>query len=78
MADERQTNALPDEAVRKRKMTKRERELELEAMKARMSPDELAAAHKKFMIIMIGLFALVLILMLAFNQHVEFTPDGGM
>ncbi|HOY66406.1 MAG TPA: hypothetical protein PLP29_05915 [Candidatus Ozemobacteraceae bacterium] len=78
MVDEQKANALPEEANRKRKMTKRERDLEIEAMKSRMSPDELANAHKKFMMIMIGLFVLVLVLMLAFNQHVDFMSDGGM
>ncbi len=66
------------EASRKRKLNKRERELELEAMKSRMSPDELNAAHRKFMMIMVGLAVLALVMMFAFNQHVEFMPDGGM
>lgn len=78
MDEEQQvTSPTPPEAGRKRKLNKRERELERE-MKSRMSPDDLAAAHRKFMMIMIGLAVFALILMLAFNQHVEFMPDGGM
>ncbi|HOT27682.1 MAG TPA: hypothetical protein PLU72_05805 [Candidatus Ozemobacteraceae bacterium] len=78
MDDEQVTSPTPPEGGRKRKLTKRERELEREMMKTRMTPDDLAAAHRKFMMIMFGLFALVLVLMLVFNHHVEFMPDGGM
>ncbi|OQA09158.1 MAG: hypothetical protein BWY66_00678 [bacterium ADurb.Bin374] len=78
MDEDQVTSPTPPEAGRKRKLNKRERELEREMMKSRMTPEDLAAAHRKFIMIMFGLFALVLILMLAFNQHVEFMPDGGM
>lgn len=78
MDEEQVTTPTPPEAGRKRKLSKRERELEREMMKSRMTPDDLAAAHRKFMMIMFGLFAIVLILMLVFNQHVEFMSDGGM
>lgn len=78
MDEQEVTPPTPQEALRKRKLSKREREAEREMMKSRMTPDDLAAAHRKFMMIMIGLAVLALVLMFAFNQHVEFMPDGGM
>lgn len=61
----------------KKKAKKRSIE-EIEAAKPKMSPDELEAAHKKFMYIMFGLFAVVLITMILFNQHFDFMGDGGI
>lgn len=51
---------------------------EIEAAKRKMTPDELEAAHKKFMYIMFGLFAVVLIFMIIFNGHFDFMSDGGI
>ena len=65
------------EGGQKKKARKRSIE-EIEAAKPKMSPDELEAAHKKFMYIMFGLFAVVLIVMIMFNQHFDFMSDGGI
>jgi len=39
---------------------------------------DLDAAHRNFMLVMIGLFVLVLVVMLVFQNHVDFAVDGGM
>ncbi len=36
------------------------------------------AEHKKFMMVMFGLFFVILILMLVFNQYMDFAVDGGI
>lgn len=36
------------------------------------------AAHRQFMAIMIGLFVLILILMIVFNEYFDFSIDGGV
>ncbi|NLI75518.1 MAG: cell division protein CrgA [Candidatus Riflebacteria bacterium] len=35
-------------------------------------------AHKKFVAIMVGLFLLALILMIVFNEFMDFSVDGGI
>jgi uncharacterized integral membrane protein len=54
--------------------------------KKRIAPDEpletpkfdMKAAHRKVMIVMIGIFLLILALMLLMQNHVEFAATGGM
>lgn len=39
---------------------------------------DLDSEHRKFLMIMFGLFIIVLVVMLVMNQHVDFAMDGGM
>jgi hypothetical protein len=38
----------------------------------------LEAAHRKFMMVMIGIFVAILVVMLLMQGHVDFAMDGGM
>lgn len=39
---------------------------------------DLEAGHRKFMMVMVGLFVLILVLMVVFNQYFDFAVDGGI
>ncbi|HNV69835.1 MAG TPA: hypothetical protein PKO06_09070 [Candidatus Ozemobacteraceae bacterium] len=61
----------------KEKPSKRDRHAkrEFEAPKPKF---DMEAEHRKFLMIMFGLFVIVLVVMLVMNQHVDFAMDGGM
>ena len=39
---------------------------------------DLKAAHRKVMMVMIGIFVAMLLLMIYMSEHVEFAASGGM
>ncbi|MFZ2960224.1 MAG: hypothetical protein WA705_25360 [Candidatus Ozemobacteraceae bacterium] len=65
------------ENVRGRKKGKKHSEDE-EAPKPKLTPTDLEDAHRKFLFVMFGLFFLVLLVMIFFNQHFDFMSDGGI
>jgi len=68
----------PDGAQRpKGRKSKRQREAE-ERLPGRLPPSQLEDQHRKFMMVMFGLFLVILLLMLFFNQHMDFAVDGGI
>ncbi len=75
MSDEDQvTLPPPDDSPKK---PKRSRDRNRETGKTPAIPDP-ESAHKKFMAIMIGLFLLVLLIMIIFQEHFDFMTDGGI
>ncbi|MBF0547003.1 MAG: hypothetical protein HQM08_21355 [Candidatus Riflebacteria bacterium] len=67
---------LPEPEPKKKKKDKKRR-LENEPP-PQMNPLELENAHKKFLMIMFGLFFAVLLLMIIMNSHFDFSLDGGI
>ncbi len=67
----------PDVSRRTRRAIRKEAERD-GADRPRPSIPDPEAAHKKFMAIMIGLFILVLVLMIVFNEYLDFSVDGGI
>lgn len=69
MDDENELN-IPKKPGKKQKMKNRNRSLP--------KPDAPDAAHRKFILVMTGLFIIAAALMLIFNQYMDFPMDGGM
>ncbi|RCK74067.1 MAG: hypothetical protein OZSIB_1079 [Candidatus Ozemobacter sibiricus] len=67
----------PQVSRRTRRAIRKEAEQD-EAERPRLSIPDPEAAHKKFMAIMIGLFLLALVLMIVFNEYMDFAVDGGI
>ncbi len=75
MADDAPQPAEPPKPGKSRKQKKFEKALE---DRPKIYEGDLEAAHRKFMMIMIGLGVVGFLLMLFFNQYVDFAVDGGM